>query len=1106
MKMDTSIPAASDKRQELLRLLLKKEGFSGYKPLARVERTGRLPLSLAQERLWFLEQLDPGSAAYNMGGAIRLTGRLDIGALERALNLVIARHESLRTAFQTLGGKPVQVIAAHQPVSITVEDLQTSDHGHDNLRHLASLEFARHFDLERGPLLRVKLFRLGPDSSVLLLTMHHIVSDGWSLRILLREIAHFYSPQRDFQPSALPELPIQYADYTVWQREHLQGAVRERLLAYWKKQLGHPLPVLQLPTDYPRPAQQTFDGAHLVWELPVEVGASVKKLSQSSGTTVFMTLLTAFQAVLARYTNQTDIIVGTPIAGRNHPDIEEVVGFFANTLVLRTDLAGNPTFLELLQRVKNVAIQAYAHQDLPFGKLVAELQPERNLSYPPVFQVMFALEKAHDSIQRLNGLKLAPVEIENPVSKFDLSLEVLETDDALKCTFEYNTDLFHMDSIRRIAASFELTLQSMTADPEQRVADYPLLKKEERDRILFEWNETSAFVPDHCVHELIAEQTRKTPDRAAIEYLSQTLSYGELEQRANQLARYLSKRGVCRASFVGVLLDRSPDMLMALLGILKTGAAYVPLDPAFPQERISFMIEDSGMRVVVSRQELTGELTSSKDIEAVCLDRHWEAISAESTQTPAATVLPNDLAYLIYTSGSTGRPKGVQITHRALVNFLVSMRERPGFSETDVLVAVTTLSFDIAGLELYLPLISGGRIVLASREAALDPAQLMNVIEASGATVMQATPSTWRMLADANWRGNKHLKMLCGGEALTPELARILMQLGGELWNVYGPTETTIWSSLHKVENENEMLIGRPIANTQMYILDERSAPVPIGVVGELHIGGMGVATGYWRRPELTAEKFLADPFRPGSRMFRTGDFARYRSDGSIECLGRRDQQVKIRGFRVDLGEVESVIAAHPLVRHCVAIVREDRPGDKRLVVYIVSASEGAVAFAAELRAEAQRKLPYYMVPASFVFLAKFPLTPNGKVDRRALPPPEEARPDGLIGYVPPQNDLEHAIAAVWRNLLRIEQVGREDNFFELGGHSLLMVEVFNALRVNSPNGLTLIDLFRFPTIRTLAEHLAAGDTKSSSSRRAQERAAARKIALGRQREARSQR
>lgn len=1105
MKTEISVSPASDQRQELLRLLLKKEGLGKTQPLARVDREQNLPLSMAQERLWFLEQLEPGTAAYNMGGALRMSGNLDIPALERALTHVVARHESLRTTFQTVEGKPAQVISVEQSIPLAIEELRSLPNRESLLQELASREFAHPFDLEHGPLFRAKLFIVDGEDFVLLLTMHHIVSDGWSLRILFREVAQLYSADVQHQERPLKQLTVQYVDFAQWQRDHLQGHVWDKLLSFWKQELAGPLPVLQLPTDHPRPAEQTFTGAHLACELPEMIRTGVKTLSQQAGVTPFMLLLAAFQALLARYSNQTDIIVGTPIAGRNRPEIEDVIGFFANTLVLRTDVEGNPTFRELLQRVKNVAVKAYANQDLPFGKLVAELQPERNLSYPPVFQVMFALESAQNFSEQLPGVELRPFTLESPVSKFDLSLEVCETEHGFTCTFEYNTDLFEAESIRRFAASYQATLRELLSDLDQHVFAYSLLEKSQRHQIVYSWNQTNVEVPDTSIHELISSQTQKTPDRIAAAFEGQALTYSDLDRRSNQLAHYLSTSGIGPGSFVGLLIDRSIEMVIALLGILKSGAAYVPLDPAFPADRIAFMIEDSSMQVVLTRQNLLGSMASSK-VKTICLDRDWPSISNESPEDPPTTSNSDTLAYLIYTSGSTGRPKGVQISHRAVTNFLLSMSREPGFTESDVLVAVTTLSFDIAGLELYLPLITGGRLEIASREAALDPNRLMHLLETAGATVMQATPATWRMLIDAGWPGNSGLKMLCGGEAITRELADKLLQLGGELWNLYGPTETTIWSSLQRVEDAEQILIGRPIANTQMYILDEQQSPVPVGVVGELYIGGAGVARGYWQRPALTAEKFIANPFRPGEQMFRTGDLARYRSDGSIECLGRRDHQVKIRGFRVELGEIESAMVAHPLVRQCVAIVREDRPGDQRIVAYIVSADAAEPPSITDLRAEAQRKLPHYMVPSSFVFLSQLPLTPNGKIDRRSLPMPEESRPDGQLGYVPPQNDVELSIANVWQKVLRVAQAGREDNFFELGGHSLLMVEVFNALRSTYPDKLTLIDLFRFPTIRTLAEHIAGNSNAHQASRRAHDRAAMRQVALGRHREVRGQR
>jgi len=1099
---------AHDQRRGLVESLLKQEGISVSERIPRAAKQGNVPLSFAQERIWFLQQLEPGTGAYNMATPVRLRGALNVAALEKAVNHIVARHEVLRTTFVAHNGEPRQVIASALNISPVTFDLTNLDpvEREAEADRLVSTIVVRPFDLARGPLLNVTLIRLTEGEHILLITTHHIIGDGWSMGVFFREFSAFYSAFATGKQLNLPELPIQYTDFAEWQRGWLQGDVLGKQLAYWHKRLSGKLPILALPTDYPRPAVQTFRGNRCPAEVPASLLAEVNATGRREGVTLFMTLMAAFQTLLCRYTEQEDVIVGTPIAGRGRPETESMIGLFMNTLVLRTDLHGNPTFRELLHRVREEALEAYAHQDVPFGKLVAELQPERNLSYPPLFQVLFSLQNMPLPEVHLPGLVLTPVDVASSVSKVDFTLEAATTEAGLQFAIEYNTDLFTAARVRRMANSWRILLENIVASPDRRIGSFSLLSPEEHARIVQGWNETSAPYPtDKCIHQLFEAQVAASPEATAIVFQQEPLTYAEVNKRANCIACFLQQAGVGSETLVGILMDRSPAMIVALLGVLKAGAAYVPLDPAYPQQRIAFMIEDSGMRFVLTQSRLL-EILAGTDVQAICVDNDWRRIE-QAGEVPIPTATSNSLAYLIYTSGSTGRPKGVQITHRAVVNFLESMRSEPGFTKSDVMLAVTTLSFDIAVLELCMPLMVGARMVIASRETSLDAAQLAQLLSSSGATVMQATPAMWRMLIEAGWMGNPGLKILSGGEALAPDLAGQLLARCSSLWNMYGPTETTIWSAIHRIANEKDpIVIGRPIANTQIHILDKCLNPVPIGVPGELHIGGDGLARGYWNRPELTAERFIPDPFSetPGVRLYKTGDLARYLPDGTIECLGRVDHQVKIRGFRIELGEIETTLRQFPGVGDCVVIAREDAKNDKRLVGYFVPSRDPQPSVS-DLRSHLRQRLPDYMIPSAFVALGAIPRTPNGKVDRAALPAPDQARPELDTRFVAPRNEVETSVAEIWQRLLKVERVGRDDNFFDLGGHSLLMVQVHSALLKTLPTSLTILDLFRYPTVKSLAEFLSQGEAKQVSFDKAQDRAQSRRLALNRTRQLRLQ-
>jgi amino acid adenylation domain-containing protein len=1090
----------SEQKRELLARLLGEESVPTQKPITR--RGGnQAPLSFAQQRLWFLDQMSPDAGvAYNNCLHSRVRGELDIAILEKALNEVIARHEVMRTTFQVLDSVPTQIISPSLRLPINVVDLshlQEAVRDSAARRHCLEEEAIR-FDLAKGPLLRVTVLRLSPEEHVLILCIHHIISDGWTIGVLQDEITALYAAFSAGQPSPLKGLAIQYSDYTHWQNEWLQGSVLQEQISYWRKQLQGAPAALELPTDRPRPAVQTVRGGRYMKKFSRGFSAALNAFNRREGVTMFMTLLSAFEIVLARHSGQRDIIIGTPIAGRTRIETEPLLGLFLNTLALRADLSSNPTVRELLHQTRETALQAYAHQDVPFEKLVEELQPQRDLSRSPFFQVMFILQNSPPGNSKMRGLSVELFDVSTHFSKFELTLLCLEDEDGITAAFEYNSDLYELSTMQGMAQHLQSVLEEMMSRPDAKALELELMDEAER-KLLLGWNNTDReWTEPRCLPQLIEAQVGRTPTRVAATFEESSLAYAQLNSKANQLANFLRSKGVGPDALIGIAVERSLDMLVATLAVLKAGGAYLPLDPEYPPERIAFMLEDSGASVLVTQEDLLSRLPAHTNI--VCLDRDAKAIDECSAENLPSSVDPDNLAYVIYTSGSTGKPKGVMIPHRALVNFLLSVREVPGLSADDVLLAVTTLSFDIAGLELYLPLIVGARVDIASRQVASDPGLLAERLTTTGATVMQATPATWRMLMESGYPGNPTLKVLCGGEAFPPDLANQLVERCGQVWNMYGPTETTIWSVLAPVEaGETIVPIGRPLANTQIYILDAELQLVPVGVPGDLYIGGEGLARGYLNRPELTAERFIANPFANGSRrIYKTGDLARCRADGTIECLGRVDNQVKLRGYRLELGEIETTLNQHPHVKDSVVIVREDVSGDKRLVAYFISALDPAPQ-PAELRAHLSKRLPDYMLPSVFMELTSFPLTPNGKVDRRALPAPERARADVEARFVAPRTSVEESLAAIWAEILGLEKVGINDSFFELGGHSLLLTRVQNELQRKINVFVPVIEFFRYPTVSTLAAFIEnAGKPESSPLPQARDRADLRRNSLQR--------
>jgi amino acid adenylation domain-containing protein len=1035
------------------------------------------PASFAQRRLWFLHQLDPASAAYNMPAAVLLEGRLEVDALERTFKEIIRRHESLRTSFTTIDQELMQVVVAERPFHIKQIDLSTvpeSEREAEVQRHIRE-ESERPFNLENNEALRITLLRLTAEETVMVVVMNHINSDGWSIGVLVKEMVTLYEAFIRGEPSPLPELEIQYLDFAQWQKEWLTGNVLEEQLGYWKQTLGGRLPVLDLAGDVTRPARRTYNGANEIVQLPLDLSVKLKELSRERGATLFMTLLAAFDVLMHRYTGQEDILVGTPVAGRARPETENLIGFFVNTLVLRNEVTDDLRFSDLLARVRETALEAQVHADIPFEMLVEELQPERNLTHTPIFQVMFVLLNTPLPELKMAGLRMSELDIDETRSKFDLTLSLKEKPAGLKGSLQYSTERFTRERIQRMIGHFTQLLEGIVADPDKRIGDLPLLTAAERQQILVEWNDTQAsFERDHCLHTQFEEQAARTPERVAVVYGDRQITYAELDARANQLAHYLRRLGVGLDTPVVVCLDRSIEMVVALLGVLKAGAAYVPLDPSHPRQRLAFTLSDTQAPVLVTQANFAAQLPP-QSAHVLCLDKDWESISRESEVSPGVSVAPANLAYVLYTSGSTGQPKGVLITHHAISNHMFWMQRDVPLSETDRVLQKTPLTFDASVWEFYLPLMCGAQLVMARPGGHQDSAYLVGAIIEHEITVLQLVPTMLRVLhAEKNISRCRSLeRVFCGGEALTYDLQeRFNERLEGTLHNLYGPTEAAVDATFWKCSKDDErqvVPIGRPIANTQIYLLDKQLQPVPVGVAAELYIGGEGLGRGYFNRADLTSDRFIPNPFRnvAGARLYRTGDMCRHLADGTIEYLGRSDHQVKLRGFRIELGEIESALSQYEGVDAALVVVREDSSGDQKLVAYVIATEENSPR-AEELRNYLRERLPTYMIPAAFVALSAFPLLPNGKVDRNALPEPDAG---SLVKdeYVAPETPHEIKVAEIWAEVLGVDRIGRSDNFFDLGGHSLLATRV--VARLNDVFGTTvsLQTVFEKPTLAQFA-------------------------------------
>ena len=1052
-----------------------------------VSRDGELPLSFAEQRLWFLDQLQEGSVVYNEQEGLRLSGSLSIEALEKAVQEIFRRHESLRTNYQAIAGSPMRVIHPELDLTIPIVDLQQlpSEEQLKEVQRLGEEEIKQPFNLANDRLVRVTLLQLAVDDYVLLLTMHHIITDGWSTGVFSHELEVFYGAYVQGKASPLPQLPIQYADFAFWQRQPATAEMLAPQLDYWKQQLAGAPPLLELPTDYPRKTVQTALGGKEFFELGVEFTQQLKGLSQELGVTLFMTLFAAFSTLLYRYSGQEDILVGTPIANRNRSEIEGLIGFFVNTLVLRSKFKDNPSFTELLNKVRQTSLDAYAHQDLPFEQLVEALQPERSLSYTPIFQVVFALQNAPMAPLDLPGVSFNWLQMETAKAKFDLTLSMEETEKELIGYWEYNQDLFESSTIRRAIGHFKTLLEAIATHPQIRVSELPLLTEAEHHQLLIEWNNPKITYPQNqCIHQLFESQVERTPDTVAVVFEDKQLTYRELNGKANQLARYLQSLGVKPEVLVGICVERSLEMIIGLLGILKAGGAYVPLDSNYPPERLAFILADTGISIILTQEKLKSTIPSAGDV-TICLDTQWHEIAQYAPTNLTTSVEPENLAYIIYTSGSTGQPKGVLIQHNNVTRLFVATQSWFSFNSNDVWTLFHSYAFDFSVWEIWGALLYGGCLVVVPYWISRSPQDFYKLLCQHKVTVLNQTPSAFRQLIQVEEfvkiETPLHLRfVIFGGEALEIKSLEPWFERHGDsypqLINMYGITETTVHVTYRQLTisdlKSKASPIGSPIPDLQIYILDKHLQPLPIGVSGEIHIGGAGLARGYLNRPELTEQKFIPNPFSNdiGSRLYKTGDKARYLPDGNIEFIGRIDNQVKIRGFRIELGEIEAILTQHPDVGEAIVIVREDTPGDKRLVAYIVAKKEVT---SSQLRNFLKTKLPDYMIPSAFVFLDAIPLTPNGKTNRRALPAPDTSHLSEKAG-IAPRTTTELKLVQIWSEVLNIPILGVRDNFFELGGHSLLAVRLMARIEQQFGIHLPLATLFTEPTIESLASLLSS--------------------------------
>jgi amino acid adenylation domain-containing protein len=1119
----------SQEQRELLRRLLRDKSpkpvdgpaTASLTRAPRESSTVALPTSFAQQRLWFLDRLEPGSASYNIFDSILFTGALDVRALRESVNEIVRRHESLRTTFREVDGAPMQLIAASLDIELPVVNLGSLDlaEREEETARLMAEESERAFDLSQGPLLRTTLLRFNGEEHLLLLNMHHIISDAWSLEVFNRELRALYEAFRMGNGSPLPELPLQYADFAVWQRQWLRGEVLARQLTYWKDRLAGAPTVLELPADHPRRPVQGYKGARQTITLRTALVESLRALGHREGVTLFMTMLAAFNVLLFRYTGQEDVVVGTPIANRARSELEDLIGFFINTLVLRSDLSGDPSFRGLLARVKEVALGAYAHQDLPFEMLVLELHPERDMSRNPLFQVAFQLTNAPNAggdplEEDVVGADSSPSagesapEVEVVASKFDLLFNVWDHGGGLEVQADYSTDLFNDTTITRMLEHYRVVLNGVVADADQHLSLMPLLTSEEERLTLVDWNNTEASYPrDACLHELFESMVDRYPQSIAVSFGREQLTYCELNERSNQEAWRLRALRVGPEVRVGLCTDRSLETVVGMLAILKAGGVYVPLDPEYPAERLAFMLEDAEVPVLLTQQHLLPALPEFHG-EVLCLNADLD--DTDKTNVKAGTTADN-LAYVIYTSGSTGRPKGVAVPHRAVTR-LVCNTNYIDLKANDRVAQASNTTFDAATFEVWGTLLHGAQLIGIGKEAVLSPQLLAAQVRELAISVMFLPTSLFNhVVGEISDAFHSVHTLMFGGEEANVKRTRELLQAGRpqRLLNVYGPTEGTTFSTWHMINNVPEdalrIPIGRPIGNVRTYVLDQYQQPVPAGVTGELYIGGEGLARGYVGAPELTAERFVPDALggSAGARLYRTGDMVRYLANGELEFLGRRDGQVKVRGFRVEVGEVEAALRAEEGVRDAVVVGRKDQSGHLGLVAYVVAVTgDGTRVSVGELRSQLKARLPDYMVPAAFVLLDDLPLNSNGKLDRKALPSPNvHHHDDAAKGDDAPRTAAERTIAAVWREVLGVEPFSVHANFFDLGGHSLVLVRVNTKLRDLFRREIPIINMFKYPTVSSLAASLDQSSNNEDNYQQIHDRAAKQREALNHRRQ-----
>ena len=1088
--LDAEMRAELKERKEEILTFLRSASRSRGAEFERHEGE-QAPVSFGQRRLWFLDQFSQGGAVYSIPGAVRLRGSLQAVALRKTLDQILERHAVLRTTFHEDNGEIVQKIGPIQSMALTMVDLRDREvaEREQEISRIVEEESSTPFDLALGPLVRARLVRVDELEHVLILNIHHIVADGWSMAVIVRELGALYAKFSCGTGPDLEPLPFQYSDFAIWQQSEYTSAKLDSLYTYWRDALDDRPPVLDLAIAQPRLPTQSYAAATCSLRVSRELRERLETLSRDTRVTLFMTLLAAFKLLLSRYSGETDILVGSPIANRQRTELDGMIGFFLNTLVLRTDLSGEPTFLELMGRVRDTTLGAFSHQDMPFEELVARLNPERSASHAPVFQSMFVLQNAPAEPVQLGDLEIELLELESRSSEYDLDMQVLEDGTGLRLFLRYSQDLFAEHDVERLLRHYRNLLESIVDDPNAHISQLTMLGDEEVQRQLVEWNDTAAANSDLPTHRQIAAIAEATPDAVAVECADTSLTYAELLGRVGTLAATIRAAGVEPNDRVGICVDRSERMLTAMLAVWELGASYVPLDPTFPEERLRFMIEDADLALVLCDSAVS-EVLPAHSVPRLLIDdppaEFSEELPTDRLEDPAA------VAYVIYTSGSSGQPKGVAVEHRQVTNFLAAMTALLEPSSATRFLALTTVSFDISVLEMFLPLVTGGRVQIGDGALATDTRRLGKLLASGEVNVFQATPTVWRMLIDSGWSGSSSLVALCGGEPLSADLATSLVSRCGTLWNLYGPTETTVWSLAKRVEEPvGAVSIGRPIANTQVFVLDAAMNVSPIGVPGELFIAGDGVARGYLDRPELTSERFVPNPFNEdGSRMYRTGDLVRYRADGDIEFLRRVDYQVKLRGFRIELGEIERRLEEVEEVEQAVVIVREMEAGDERLVAYLI-AREGETPSASQLRRHLEQMLPEYMIPAHFICLGEFPKTANAKIDRRRLPAPDVQRPALDVDYVPPTSDTERDLASAWATVLKLDRVGIEDNFFELGGNSLLLVQLQREVEQAAAHTIPLVEFFRSPTVAALSRFLegdGASDASISAARSRMER------------------